>query len=214
MFEKIFNLDGKLMRSLFKAADILWLNFLTVLLCVPVFSIGPALSALCYSCLKMARDEEGSVTKMYFAAFRRKFGQTVALGLLVTVVFVIFAGDIYAIWRGYAIFPPIVKLASYVAMAVILFASLYIFPMQARFENRIPVTIKNAFWASLIKFPKTLLMLLCWLFLPACILFISGNFTPVFLLFGLGFPSYFSAKIYDSFFKEIEDRIRNSNGED
>lgn len=212
MFNKLFDLDSKFMRALFKAADVLWLNLLTVVLCIPVITIGPALCALSFCCLKMARDEDGSVTKMYFAAFRRKFGQTVAIGILSTIVFVVFAGDVYAIVKGFYVFPTVLKIASFIAMFVVLCTMLYVFPFQARFENRIGVTIKNAFWASLLKFPKTLLMLCCWLFLPACILLVSGNFTPVFLLFGISFPAYLCAKIYDDFFMEMEERIKKANG--
>lgn len=214
MFEKIFNLDSKFMRVLFKAADLLWLNLLTVVCMLPVFTVGPALCALAYCCLKMSRDEDGNVTKMYFAAFKRKFGQTVLVGLLSLIVCIVFVGDIYAIVKGFAVFPTLVKVASFIALFVVLCTSLYVFPMQARFENRIPVTIKNAFWASLVQFPRTLIMLFSWLFLPACILFISGNFTPVLLLFGVSFPSYISAKAYDSFFETIEKRIRDAGKDD
>lgn len=213
MFERLFNLDSKFMRFLFKAADILWLNVLTVVCMLPVFTIGPALCALSYSCLKIARDEDGNVTKMYFAAFKRKFGQSVLLGILSLVVCIVFVGDVYAIIIGAAVFPTLLKVASFIALFVVLITLLYVFPMQARFENKIPVTIKNAFWASLVKFPRTLLMLLSWLFLPACVLFITANFTPVLFLFGLSLPSYISAMVYDDFFKTIETRIKSANGE-
>ncbi len=215
MFERFFNMDSPIVRALIKAADVLWLNILTILLIIPVITAGPALQALHYTCLKMARDEEGYVTKMFFTAFKRKFLQSSLLGILGIAILIIFVGDIYALMIGKLVFPPVLYIAFIIAGAVAVFFLIWLFPMQARFSNPIGITMKNALWASLINAPKTLIMLLMWLFIPALILFVSANFTPLLVLFGIGGPAYFNALVYDDFFKEMEDRIRGKeNHED
>ncbi len=54
---KLFNLDSPLMRALGKMADLMWLNILTMVCCIPVFTIGASLTALHYMALKIVRDE-------------------------------------------------------------------------------------------------------------------------------------------------------------
>ena len=215
MPDKVFNYDSPFIRGLLKAADVLWLNILTVLLMIPVITFGPALSALSYTCLKMARDEDSYVTKMYFKAFKTKFWQSAGLGIIGLLALVFLGGGGYAVFWAYrSAFPLLFKIAFGIAATLVASALIYVFPLQGRFSNTIPQTIKNAFWASLVQAPKTLLMLLMWLFIPALILFVSGNFTPLIFLFGIGGPAYFNAVVYNPLFKQMEHRIRVANGEE
>ncbi len=215
MSDKLFNYDSPLVRGLLKAADILWLNVLTVLLTIPVITFGPALSALSYTCLKMARDEDSYVTKMYFKAFKTKFWQSAVLGIIALLALVFLGGGGFAVFVLYRnTFPTVFKVAFAIAAVLVASALIFVFPMQGRFSNTVPQTIKNAFWASLVQAPKTLLMLLMWLFIPALVLFVSENFTPLIFLFGIAAPAYFNAVIYNPLFKEMEHRIRVANGEE
>ena len=56
---KFFNLDSPVMNALNKMADLIWLNILTLICCIPVITIGASLTALNYVTLKLVRDEEG-----------------------------------------------------------------------------------------------------------------------------------------------------------
>ena len=60
---KLFNLDSPLMQALNKMADLMWLNILTMICCIPIITIGPAMTALHYMALKMARNEECYITR-------------------------------------------------------------------------------------------------------------------------------------------------------
>ena len=55
----LFNLDSPVMAFLSRVGDLIWLNVLTMLCCIPVITAGAALTALHYVCIKMARNEEG-----------------------------------------------------------------------------------------------------------------------------------------------------------
>ena len=55
---KLFDLDSPLTQALNKVADLLWLNVLTMICCIPVVTAGASLTALHYMALKMARNEE------------------------------------------------------------------------------------------------------------------------------------------------------------
>ena len=65
--DKIFNLDGKLMQTMNKFADIMFLNVITLICCIPIITIGPAITAMHYVLLKMFRNGFGvDETVFYF----------------------------------------------------------------------------------------------------------------------------------------------------
>lgn len=50
---KIFDLDSPLMNVLNKMADLMWLNILTLICCIPVITAGAALTSMHYVALKI-----------------------------------------------------------------------------------------------------------------------------------------------------------------
>ena len=49
---KLFNIDSPVMRFLGKVADLMILNLVTLLCCIPVVTIGASLTAMHYVLLK------------------------------------------------------------------------------------------------------------------------------------------------------------------
>ena len=66
---KMFDINSKFMQTAMKFGDLVFLNILTVLCCIPIITIGPAFTAMHYTLLKMHRDEEGGLLKTYFHSF-------------------------------------------------------------------------------------------------------------------------------------------------
>ena len=58
----IFDLDSPLMNVLNKMADLMWLNILTLICCIPVITAGAALTSMHYVALKIVRNEESYIT--------------------------------------------------------------------------------------------------------------------------------------------------------
>ena len=52
---KLFNLDSPVMVFLSKVANLMILNVLTIICCIPIFTAGAAITALYYVTIKMAR---------------------------------------------------------------------------------------------------------------------------------------------------------------
>ena len=48
---KLFNLDSPVMVFLSKVANLMILNVLTIICCIPIFTAGAAITALYYVCL-------------------------------------------------------------------------------------------------------------------------------------------------------------------
>ena len=89
----IFNLDSPVMQALGKVADLMWLNVLTMICCIPVITIGPSLTAMHYMALKIVRNEECYITRGFFKSFKENFRQGVVIGIITLFITFILVGD-------------------------------------------------------------------------------------------------------------------------
>lgn len=83
----LFNPEGKFMRYGGKLWDMMWLNVLTVICGLPLITAGPSLAAMHYVLLKIYRDEESGITKLFFKSFTQNFKQ----GIVIQLVFLVLA---------------------------------------------------------------------------------------------------------------------------
>lgn len=213
---KILDIDGPLITLLSRMADMMWLTILTMICSIPIFTIGASLTALNYVALKMARNEEGYVTRSYFKAFKENFWQSTAIWLIFALIFGFLGADYYIINNMGAEVNKLVQLLLLVVGIFALFAFVMVWPVQAKFANTVRRTIFNAFAISVAKFPRTILMIviyavpfLLWLFVQPLI----PQLLPILFVFWLSIPAFLSAKLYDKFFRVMEDRILEQQAE-
>lgn len=90
---KFFNLDSPVMQALGKMADLMWLNILTLICCIPVVTAGASLTAMHYMALKIVRNEECYITKGFFKSFKENFKQATLIWLLMVIVIAVLTGD-------------------------------------------------------------------------------------------------------------------------
>lgn len=202
----IFNIDSPLMQILGKLADLMLLNFLTLLLCIPVVTAGAAFTALDYMCLKIVRNEETYIIKGYFKSFKENFKQATAIWLIILWVMAVVAGDIWIMRYADIEFHFLVRVAVLLVAILTLCMSMYVFPMQAKFVNPVFTTVKNAIKASLMQLPRTILMVALF-FVPFLAFAYIEPLAPIVLLLGFSFHSYLSALLYNKFFKRLEDMV-------
>ena len=156
---KFLAIDSPVMRVLGRLGDIIILNMIFVVGCIPVITIGTSLSALYAVAMKMARGEEPSVWKEFWKAYKRNFKQATICWLIMAVVAIllfvdfriirVFQGSMYSVMR--------VILAIILGMWILMFQ--YLFPYIARFENTVKQTLKNAFLLMIRHLPWALLLL-------------------------------------------------------
>ena len=209
---RLFNIDSPLMQALGKMADLMWLNVLTLICCIPIITAGASLTAMNYMALKIVRDEECYITKGFFKSFKDNFKQATVIWLILLVVIVVLIGDFYVMSFAEFEFGNIMRVAITLVAVFVVFEALYVFPVLAKFENTIWLTIKNSFLLSIMQFPKTILMIILYL-LPVGLLLVAYQVVPLVFLFGLSAPAWASAHLYNKIFKRLEDRILASSGE-
>lgn len=208
---KFLSLDSPLMQGLGKMADLMWLNILTLICCIPIVTIGASLTAMNYMALKIARNEECYITRGFFKSFKENFKQATLIWLILFVVILILAGDFFIMRNSGMEFSNIFRGILIAICLLVVFTSMYVFPVLAKFENTVFRTIKNAFLMSVMQFPKTILMIILYL-IPLVVFFFVIQLMPLSLLFGLSAPAWCAAKLYNKLFKKLEDQIVAANG--
>ena len=209
---KIFNLDSPLMQFLGKVADLMIINILTMLCCLPIITVGPALTAAHYVCLKMVRDEECYIVRSYFKSFKENFKQGVLIWLIILAAILILAGDYYIITKSGLEFSKVLTTAIIVVAIVLLMVTIFIFPTLAKFDNTIKATFKNAFFMAILQLPKTALMVVLYV-APVVIMAFFYQAVPVVMMLGISVPIFLSAMLYNKFFQKIEDNILEAQAE-
>lgn len=203
---KFFDLDSPLMQILNKVADLMILNLLTVLFCIPVITVGPALTAMHYVALKMARNEECYIARDFFKSFRLNLRQGIVLWLIELFIILVLAGDFLILNQMDISFGKVLRIVLIVIAVVAMFTFMFVFPVLAKFDNPVLRTVRNAFFIGILQFPKTILMMILSV-VPLGLFLLFPQITPIIFLFGLTVPAWLSAKLYSGYFKRLEDQI-------
>lgn len=159
---RLFDVDGPLASALETFSKIVLCNLFFVLFSIPVVTIGASLAAL-YTCMQRLVNEEAGDEKLaireFWRAFRRNFKQATALWLI-CLAGMLFLGAYYWVVRRLAgAAGGLYRITFYVLALLFLLGFLYVFPLQARYENTVKNTLRNAWLLSVAALPWTLLSL-------------------------------------------------------
>ena len=200
---KVFALDSPLMNGLSKLADLIWLNILATICCIPIITIGASLTALHYVVLKMVKDEEGYITRSFFKSFKENFKQATLMWLMLLVVFILLVADFMIFRFSGIVFPGWCQIALTAIAVLIMFATMHLFPLLSRYENSIRATYKNSLFMGILHLPKTILMMLCWI-VPIKITIYVESFFPIVFFLGISGPAFLNALLYKKSFQQLE----------
>lgn len=200
------------MVILTKMSDLMWLNILTLVCCVPVITAGAALTAKDYMCLKILKDEETGITKGFFHSFIQNFKQATVIWLMMLVVAAVGALDLLFV-RGLE--GPGTNAVRAVMTAVVFFiyiACIMIFPVLARFDNTIKGTIKSGIHMTVAILPRAILMGILYI-APIVIGIYWFAVIPLVIMFGISGPGYISAMLYRKAFEKVEAKFYEDHPE-
>ena len=155
-----FQLDGPVITFLNRVADLIWLNILTVICCIPVITAGPSITALYYVTLKMVKGEEGYITKSFFKAMKDNFRQGMIIGLIMTVLGAALGFDFFLLRQELIPANKVTLFLLLVLVVIYVTVFVYVFPILARYQNSIINTFINSLLLAISNFPKTILLFL------------------------------------------------------
>ena len=93
----IFNSDSRLMRALSKLFDIGYLSIVFIIFCIPVVTMGAALTSLYYTTVKVIRRDRGYVFQEFWHSFKSNFRQATILWVIELVVLVLLAYNLMVV---------------------------------------------------------------------------------------------------------------------
>lgn len=178
-----FSYEGPFFSVLNRLSDLVILNVLWFVCCLPVFTIGASTTALYYVTIKIVNDEDAYVAKNFFKSFKENFIQSTimwiimaALGVFIYYDFLFIANN-EAISSNTSLYTGMFSALCFIGL-VSLMVLVWIFPLQARLENKIRHTFKNALLLGFRHLPTTILLIAI---LIAC-LWIAGTFRSIFVI--------------------------------
>jgi uncharacterized membrane protein YesL len=202
---RIFNFDGPVFHFLELFANLVILNLLTILLCIPVITGGAAIAALHYSVLSMTRNADNYIVKNYFRSFKENFKRGTILWIPVLCFLAAMVLDAWLIKNNPDVFPPAAKIAFGVIFLLILFVIVWIFPLLCHFEyERSWSYIRNAALLAVGRLPRTAAMAVITA-VPLVFLYMQPYKSIAWLiLLGFSLPAWGKAWIYSPVFKKME----------
>ena len=205
----LFRMDSKLMIWACKFADLLWLNLLTGIFCLPVISIGSSLAAMHTVLLSIYRNEEAGIFKSFVRAFAQNFGQSTIIWILYLLNGLALGICLYLDAKDILEFPLFVKYILYIAAALTIVSAAWVFVLQSRYDNPVWVTIKNTFIIGIAHVKYTIGMVLLFI-APFVLMILVPQAEPFVLFMGLSFPGFLQAMMYSKVFIKIENMLESS----
>ena len=151
--------------------------------------------------MKRIRTGEGYVSQNFRKSFRQNFKQSTIIWLSLVVIGTLFSIDIRFCMALDNTMGRIMLISCSVFLIPFVLLTLYIFPVQAKFENRLFDNIKNALLMSIRHFFCSLLLIVIYL----TILLLIVSFPPfvgLFLCCGAGLTAYLTSNIFIYIFRK------------
>ncbi len=198
-----FNIDGPFFTFLNRVGDLIILNVVWLICCLPIVTIGASTTALYFSTMKLAAGDEGYVFRNFFKSFRQNFLQSTVIWLIMLVVGVFLGYDLFLIFHVDLHMNSTMQLLvlSLLFMMIMIWLLIFsfIFPLQSKFVNKIKYTFKNSLILSIRHLPWTVGILLS--FAAAGFIFYKFSIMfPIFLFIGCAAIAYGQSFIYNKLF--------------
>lgn len=173
--KKLLEPDSSFMYFMTKAGQVIILNFLWLVSCIPVFTIGPATASLYYAMMKNIRRNRGYPVMEYLSSFKRTFVKGSILTLAAGICFfLLYHLQTIALMRenDTGIFLSRIYTTLMVVTAAVL---IYLFPVLSRFTMKMTSMVKLAFVMAVRYIGYTILILA----VTAALVFIWFYYLPV-----------------------------------
>ena len=146
----MFDSGNAFWQGVSRAGDLVWLNVLFLVATLPVVTGGAAFTALFDVTIRFNRRDSPPVNRTFWVAFRSNFKQASLIWLVIGPIGVAVA----AAW----LLLPLEEVLPLKALTTLVFLTVfpYFFFLQAKFENSVGATIKNALLIPMLRLPYSL----------------------------------------------------------
>lgn len=205
----LFSPEGKFSHYGGKLADLMLLNILMILCCLPIVTAGASLTAMHYVLLKIYRDEEGKIAKNFLQSFRENLKQS-------TIMFLIFGTAIYLLLVSMRmIFFSQIESIGFIryllpfVMAAVICVFNWTLILQSRYKNTIMGTIRIALMTCFVNPIRSVIMALLSA-LPTVMLLLAAENLIILVMAGFALTGFLQTCLYSGVF----DKLENTNARD
>ena len=207
LIKAAFDTDNFLMRFCEKVLDIVTVNLLFVVSCLPIVTIGVAKISLYQTIFEVKRSRRIPVFKIYIRAFKQNLKLGFQLGLLELGIFLISVLDLSLFWSQTGVAFQLIKAISLGILIFLTLVMLASYPIAARYQLTWKEVLQKGLLLVSFNFVWFFLMLAIIL-LIMMLLYLSG-FTLVlggsaFLLFGFGLLAFCQAGLMEKLFAKYQ----------
>ena len=207
LIKAAFDTDNFLMRFCEKVLDIVTVNLLFVVSCLPIVTIGVAKISLYQTIFEVKSSRRVPVFKTYMRAFKQNLKLGLQLGLLELGIFLISVVDLSLFWGQTGLGFQLIKA---ICLGILIFLTLVMlasYPIAARYDLTWKEVLQKGLLLVSFNFVWFFLMIAIIL-LIIMLLYLSG-FTLVlggsaFLLFGFGLLAFCQAGLMEKLFAKYQ----------
>lgn len=203
--KRFFNQNNVFFRFMGILFDLIELNLITLIFCIPVFTAGAAFVAMHYVLWHMVRGEDSYIAMQFWQSFKDNWKNATVIWFLVMIVGLIMWVDLRAMGElsrsGRSLLEVILIVVALLTVSV----AEYAFFLLSRYENTAIQTLTNAGRLALGFLPRTLAMTV--ITIGAAVLYAAYlvYLLPLVLLLGFTLPQYCCAWLYNPIFKRLEE---------
>lgn len=205
--QKLFSVDNKVMRGFAVVFDLVILNALFLIGCMPILTIGVSLSAMYSVTLKLVKKENDSIVKLFIKAYKDNLKQGLLYGILALSLIIFLYMDLFYLSLLFPTSVGMIKIMIIALAIMIYLIYLYIFPLIARYEFSSKEVYQTALKISLSNLPWNLVLVSLNLPIIA-MFFISGVsmiiMCLVMIVIGFSGLAYSQSGIFRKIFEKYE----------
>lgn len=203
----VFDTDNFLMRICEKVMDIVTVNLLFVLTCLPIVTIGIAKISLYQTLFEIKNSRRVPVIRHYLEAFRSNGKLGLQLGLLELVVAGISVFDLLLFWNQTALTFQAIKAICLGVLIFLTVVMLAAYPLAGKYQLTLKECLQKAVLVASFNFSWFVLMMvlilliIMVLYLSAFTLLLGGS---SFSLFGFGLLAFLQVGLMERIFGKYQ----------
>ncbi|WP_455539615.1 YesL family protein [Terrisporobacter sp.] len=204
--DNLFRYDNKFFEVLGKISDIIILNLLCIISCLPIITIGASITATYSVALQMVKGEESYISREFIKRFKENLKFSTKVWVIMLVLGMVLSFDFYIsrlINNEYV--SMILQFGLTIISIIFIFSLSYVFPIISKFENTTKNTIINSILISIQHLPQTILIVLINLS-PIILTFVFSNswgqILFLYTVIGFGIIAYINSMFFNKIFKK------------
>lgn len=203
----LFRYDNKFFEVLGKITDIVILNLLCIVACLPIITIGASITATYSVAMQMAKDKEPYIVKEFIKRLKENFKTSTIVWTVMLIIGGVLLFDFYIsrLVLNESISKALQLVFTMISI-IYIFTLTYVFPMISKFENTIKNTMINSILISIQNLPYTLMMValnLSPLLLINLFNIYWGHIIFFYTVIGFGIITYINSIFFEKIFNRF-----------